>query len=92
MPETHLVYVADREADIVSLMNKAEELGCRADWLIRSWHNRAQEESEKLWNSVRKAPPVGRNRISTAPRQNKLRRKGDVEPDLKTPLEGLHAR
>ena len=41
LPETRLVYVADREADIVALMCRARELGTPADWLIRSQHDRS---------------------------------------------------
>ena len=40
MPGTRLVYVADREADIAELMQRAHALGSPADWLIRSNHNR----------------------------------------------------
>lgn len=40
MPSTRLVYVADREADIVALMWRASVLGNPADWLLRSQHNR----------------------------------------------------
>jgi len=40
LPGTRLVYVADREADIVALMAQARDLGHPADWLIRSQHNR----------------------------------------------------
>ena len=75
MPGTRLVYVADREADIVSLMNKADELGCPADWLIRSKHNRALEEGQKLWNSVKKETPMGEIEFELPPRQNQPGRK-----------------
>ena len=37
---TRLVYVADREGDIVALMWRAWELNNPADWLVRSQHNR----------------------------------------------------
>lgn len=40
MPETRLVYIADREADLVGLMVKAALLGTPADWLIRAKCNR----------------------------------------------------
>jgi hypothetical protein len=48
LAETRLVYVADREADIVALMAKARELGHAVDWLIRSRHNRALPTGGKL--------------------------------------------
>jgi hypothetical protein len=44
MPGTRLVYVADRESDILDLMVKAHEIGCPADWLLRSQHNRVLPE------------------------------------------------
>jgi hypothetical protein len=40
LPETRLVYVADRESDIRELMVRARDLGTPADWLLRSQHNR----------------------------------------------------
>jgi len=42
LPDTRLVYVADREADIVALMAQARDLGHRADGLIRSSHTTAR--------------------------------------------------
>lgn len=33
-PATRLVYVADREADLMPLMLKAQALGTPADWLV----------------------------------------------------------
>ena len=40
LPATRLVYVADREGDLLPLMRKAQALGHPADWLVRSQHNR----------------------------------------------------
>jgi hypothetical protein len=37
---TRLVYVANREADLMFLMLRAEELDTPADWLVLSVHNR----------------------------------------------------
>jgi hypothetical protein len=55
MPETKLVYVADRESDIVELMRTARNLGNPADWLLRSQHNRALPDGGKLWATGREA-------------------------------------
>lgn len=59
MEQTRLVYVSDREGDIMELMVKARDMGTPADWLIRSQHNRvmpdrvmSESETEKLWESV----------------------------------------
>ena len=59
MPETRLVYVADREADILELMQCAHALGNPADWLVRSQHNRSLPHSGKLWAEVINGEAVG---------------------------------
>jgi hypothetical protein len=59
LPETRLVYVADREADIVALMAHARDLGHPADWLIRSQHNRALPDGGKLWTAVTAGQALG---------------------------------
>jgi IS4 transposase len=59
LPRTRLVYVADREADIVALMAQARDLGHPADWLIRSQHNRTLPEGGKLWSEVLAGEAVG---------------------------------
>jgi len=48
LPDTRLVYVADREADLVSLMLCAQELGAPVDWLVRAKHNRCLPDGDKL--------------------------------------------
>jgi len=53
LPGTRLVYMADREADIAALMQRADELGTPADWLIRSTHNRSLEGGDRLWQKAR---------------------------------------
>jgi len=55
-PAQRLLYVADREGDILALMQLAQRLGNPADWLIRARHNRALSEHEKLWDRVAKQP------------------------------------
>jgi len=52
LPATRLVYVADREGDIVALMERADDLGHPADWLIRCQHNRSLEAGARLWETV----------------------------------------
>jgi hypothetical protein len=49
LPNTRLVYVADREADMMPLMTRAQELGAPADWLVRAKHNRCLPGGDKLW-------------------------------------------
>ena len=53
-PKSRLVYVADREGDILSLMTKSKALNYPADWLIRAQHNRKLSDDEKLWERVDK--------------------------------------
>jgi hypothetical protein len=36
MPATRLVYVADREVDMIELMAYAQHCGTPADWLVRA--------------------------------------------------------
>jgi len=48
LPQTRLVYLADREADIMSLMVRARYLGEPLDWLLRSKHNRTLSDCDKL--------------------------------------------
>lgn len=78
VPNSRLVYVADREADIRALMVRANELGTPADWLIRSKHNRALPEGKRLWattlkkdslGEIRFTLPAGRNRKAREVRQ-----------------------
>ncbi|MCY0856436.1 IS4 family transposase [Cupriavidus sp. D39] len=59
LPETRLVYVADREGDIAAMMERANELGNPADWLIRSQHNRSLGETGKLWDTVDASEALG---------------------------------
>ena len=71
LPGTRLVYVADREADIVALMARARDLGHPADWLIRSRHNRALPEGGKLWATMTEGEAMGRLRFTLPSRQGK---------------------
>lgn len=59
LPDTRLVYVADREADMIALMARAQELGTPADWLIRASHDRALPEGAKLWAASTEGAPLG---------------------------------
>lgn len=74
LPDTRLVYVADREADIVALMAQARDLGHRADWLIRSQHNRALPEGGKLWARVTTGEALGGIRFTMPSRQGQKAR------------------
>jgi hypothetical protein len=74
LPDTRLVYVADREADIMALMARARDLGHPADWLIRSRHNRALPEGGKLWATVTAQAPLGEVRFTLPARHGQKAR------------------
>ncbi len=59
VPDSRLVYVADREGDLRALMDMAASRGCPADWLIRSQHNRNTDQGGKLWNRVVESEALG---------------------------------
>lgn len=74
MPQTRFVYVADREADIVGLMQCAHQLDTPADWLIRSQHNRCLPEGGKLWANVLAGAPLGDIEFEMVARQGQTAR------------------
>ena len=74
MPDTRLVYVADREADILDLMQCAHALGCPADWLIRSRHNRCLPDGGKLWDEVLAGETLGELQFTLASRHGQAAR------------------
>lgn len=68
LPATRLVYVADREADLMPLMLRAQELGAPADWLVRASHNRCLPDGEKLWQHTGAGTPIGEISFAMAAR------------------------
>lgn len=68
LPDTRLVYVADREADLMPLMLRAQELGAPADWLVRASHNRYLPDGEKLWQHTSAGNSVGEISFAMAAR------------------------
>lgn len=59
LPATRLVYVADREADMLPLMTHAQALGSPADWLVRATHNRCLPDGNQLWEHTCAGDPIG---------------------------------
>ncbi|MCB1825527.1 MAG: IS4 family transposase [Candidatus Competibacteraceae bacterium] len=59
VPDTRLVYIADREGDLRALIDAAARRGTSADWLIRSQHNRKTTSGEKLWDRLIQSEPLG---------------------------------
>jgi len=74
LPHTRLVYLADREADIMDLMVCARDLDTPVDWLLRSRHNRTLSEGGKLWSRVTDTEPLGEIRFTMASRQGQRAR------------------
>jgi len=74
MPGTRLVYLADREADILALMQRAHALGTPADWLIRAQHNRCLPEGGKLWAATCAQDPLGEIEFTLASRHGQAER------------------
>lgn len=74
LPETRLVYLADREADIMELMRRAGALGTPVDWLLRSQHNRTLSGGDKLWSRVMASEPLGEIRFVMASRKGQRAR------------------
>lgn len=68
LPDTRLVYLADREADLMPLMLRAQQLGEPADWLIRAAHNRCLPDGDKLWEHTMAGEPVGQIEFTMSPR------------------------
>lgn len=68
LPCARLVYVADREADLMPLMERAQTLGTPADWLVRAAHNRCLPEGDKLWERTTVGEPVGQIAFTMAAR------------------------
>ena len=86
LPTTRLVYVADREADMVELMLAADRLGNPADWLIRAQHDRCLPEGEKLWAHTCAGAPLGEIVFMMASRQGQKAREVGAPAGV-TPVE-----
>lgn len=59
LPDTRLVYVADREGDMRDLLDRAAGLEHPADYLIRVQQDRVLADGEKLRTQVERQAPLG---------------------------------
>lgn len=59
LPNTRLVYVADRESDLRELLDRAAKLGYPADVLLRAKHDRILAEGGKLRADVARQGVLG---------------------------------
>jgi hypothetical protein len=69
LAQTRLVYVADREADIMALMVTARNSGTSVDWLVRAKHNGTLKGGDKLWARVTSGEALGELRFTMPQRQ-----------------------
>jgi len=60
LPGTRLVFVADREADMMPLMKRARDLETPVDWLVRAAHNRCLPDGDKLFIQTCSGEATGR--------------------------------
>ncbi|MDP2823425.1 MAG: IS4 family transposase, partial [Sulfuritalea sp.] len=68
LPDTRLVCVMDREADVFELFDEQRQIG-KVDLLVRAKHDRGTREDLNLFESVRQSPARGQLRIHV-PRQS----------------------
>jgi hypothetical protein len=74
MPQTRLVYVGDRESDMLELMVQAHDSEYAADYLLRSQHDRMLPEGEKLWAQVLATDVLGELRFMLPPTKQRKSR------------------
>ena len=76
VPGTRLVYVADREADMMEMMRRAQEMGTPADWLVRAKHDRclADGDGARLWTTTTAGTPLGEIRFTVGGRESQKAR------------------
>lgn len=80
-PQSRLVYVADREGDILNLMARSKALNTPADWLVRAKHNRKLSNEEKLWDSVDKQEVM--SRVSFIKPRKKGEKSRQIQQEIK---------
>jgi len=74
LERTRLVYVGDRESDMLELMVRAHESGHAADDLLRSQHHRALPDGKKLWSDVLATSSLGEVRFVLPPTKRRKSR------------------
>lgn len=89
VPLSRLVYVADREGDILGLMQRAKALGTPADWLVRAKHNRCLPEGDKLFDRACAGAPLGQI-VFTMPARHGIKERKVRQELWATSIE-LHA-
>src|ERR1035437_1356301 len=73
LPDTRLVSVADREADVYEFFNEAQALG--VDLLVRaSWDRRVEGPQGHVWSTLAKAPLLARQPLHLPRRSSQAAR------------------
>ena len=83
LPDTHLVCVMDREADIFELFDE-QRLKCRIDLLVRAKHDRRLGEGQHLFETIRQSPVRTQLKIRV-PRHSARPKKGDRKATERMP-------
>jgi hypothetical protein len=80
MPQTRLLMVADREADLFELLAEAEATRKRVGVLVRAEHNRRLEgQEQKLWETLQASPNETRLEVSIPRQRGKLAKQNKPE-------------
>ena len=93
-PETTVITLADREADIFELL--AAERPDHSELLIRAAHNRrVTQETRYLWDTVKAAPQAGQMRVMLRRHPNRPARLAHLQVrfaavTLQPPRNGVH--
>ena len=58
-PKTRYIYVADREGDLLDIIDLSEKLGHPADYLLRAKHSRLLEDGSKLFDITTEQHQLG---------------------------------
>ena len=74
MEDTRLVYVADREADLMAMVRRARELETPLDWLVRAKRNRCLPDGDKLWAHTSAGAALGEITFTMAARDKQKAR------------------
>jgi hypothetical protein len=93
-PETKIISVGDREADIYDLFKLAENSAGKAELLIRAQHNRqTANEAGYVWDQLKAGPMQGKQLIRVPRKGNVAAREAELtvrysEVELKAPRNG----
>lgn len=74
MAQTRLVYVGDRESDMLELMVQAHDSDYAADYLLRSQHDRVLPQGKTLWAEVLASEVLGELSFTLPPRKQRKSR------------------